>query len=1188
MKKMVHPSVRKRSGVFKILFFMRLTLFCFLLAVFGVHANSYSQNTRFNFKYKDTSIKQILEDIKSQSEFEFFYSNDDFNTNAKVDLKVSNATVEEVLQKLVDPSVLKYSVIDKTIVISNIKSKEFNGSQQEKSVKGAIKDASGAPIPGVSVVVKGTTKGSLSDLDGNYSMTGVLNGNVLQFSFVGMNTKEVTVGNQSVINVTLEESTISIDEVVAVGYGVQKKRDVSSAISSIGAEGLKDNMASNFGQAIAGKLAGVRISNTNAAPGGGSKITIRGVNSINASTSPLVVIDGFPLKDGFNKNENPLNSINPGDIESIEILKDASSSAIYGTQAANGVILVTTKRGKTGKPSINVNISTGYQKMINQVKTLNREDFLKYMDDSRANAYVVEDPNFGSNNLNAPLWKWTDSDATRISNWSKYSQHASAMAQPGSLHYRWITVSDTIKNSPYNTNWQDVITRLGKVNDVQISAKGGTDNLSYMVSGGYYDQEGIVYTSDYQRFSLRTNIDLKLNDWLKVGLNLAPSIENMDVLSNTEGGGNTNIFYNAITMPPIYAPRDSQGKPIYYGGGLATNTAAFGPWDWNFSQFINPLSLFEKQDKRRTAKNIATIYGELQFSKKFKFRSEFHNEFKYWEQDFFSPSSVPTLAQTFSRSQAINQSNTRFFWNYQNFLTYQEVIGKHSLSAMIGYSAEEAKYKSSYMNKYDFPTDLISTLNQATTVLNAQNDVRTNQSSETMIGSFGRITYNYAGKYYLTTTVRRDGSSKFGKDNKWGIFPSASLAWRVSDEPFFTPVKKYINDWKIRTGWGKIGNSGIANYLALNTLNSSTYVLGASSTVSPAYMAGKISNTKLGWETTIDWGIGSDIQLLDSRINLSADYFYRKTIDMLFDLPLPTITGFSSTKANIGSMRNRGFEWQLTTRNFTKEFIWTTEFNISYYRNKVLDIGADKRPLINNDCITMEGKPLASIYGYVNLGPYKDWEDVKTSSVFNSNQPLWRNRSNPGTLKVADINGDGILDASDKTIIGSPVPDFIWGMTNSFEYKGFDLSIQINGVQGGDISMREMESIFGRGLGTANTTYEYFNNYWRPDRTDAKYAAPNRKNYDGTDLTGCLVYKGTYVNIQNIVLGYRIPQIITKKYSMSEIRLYLNVQNALFITKYPGYNPETNYQGDSSLSQGIDRGAYPLSRTISFGVNIGL
>jgi len=1148
-----------------------------------VSATVYSQTTRFSFNVHSKQVVDLLKEIEGKSDFRFFYQREQVDVTRKVDLKVSDGSVETILDEVFKNQDISYKVMqDNLIIITPVNEKSASGSQQQKSVKGRITDQSGSSVPGASVILKGTTTGVITDNNGNFTLSNVPENSTLQFSFVGMKSQEVVVGSKTTINVSLADETIGIDEVVAIGYGAQKKRDISTAISSVSAEDLKDQPVSNFAQAITGKMAGVRISNTNAAPGGGSNIVIRGVSSINASNSPLVVIDGFPMKDGFNKNENPLNSINPADIESIEVLKDASSSAIYGTQAANGVILITTKKGKTGKPSININVSTGMQQMINKIDVLNKEDFLKYMDDARANAYIIEDPNFGTNNPNAPLWQWTDPDALRISNWAKYSQHASAMAQPGSKHARWITVSDAAKNMPYDTNWQDVITRIGKVKDMQLSASGGTENVSYMISGGYFDQEGIVPTSGYNRFSFRANVDLKINDFVKVGLLLAPSIENLSVLSNTEGGGNTNPFYNSIAMPPIFNPLNEKGEPQYWGAVLDD------PWDWNFSAFVNPLHQFQKTDERRTAKSLSTLYTEINILKDLKFRSELHTEFRYWERNFFLPNSVPTASQTFSRSQGINETSTRLYWNSQNFLTYQKKFGKHSVTAMAGYSVEESNYRSNYISKYDYPTDLIPTLNQATTILNAQSDAKTNRWGETMIGSFGRFMYNYAGKYYLTSSVRRDGSSRFGQDNKWGTFPSVSLAWRVSDEAFFSPVKKYINDLKIRGGWGVIGNAGIANYMALSTLNSTSYVLGQGSTVSAGYVDSKVANPKLGWETTTDYSVGADVQLLDSRISFTMDYFYRKTTDMLFNMPLPNITGFSSYMANIGSMRNRGFEYSVNSRNLNGAFKWSTDLNLSYYRNRVLDIGKDKRPLIIDNGYTTEGKPLAGLYGMVNLGAYKDWEEVKTSPIFNASNPLWKNRSNPGMPKIADVNGDGILDASDNTIIGSPIPDFVWGITNSFEFKGFDLAVQVNGVQGGDINMLEYTGVFGRGAGTMNTTTEYYQNYWRPDRTDAKYPAPTRKNYEGTDLSGTLIYKGTYVNIQNVSFGYTLPKQLAKRASFTNVRIYTTIQNALFITKFPGFNPETNYKGDQTTSQGIDRGSYPLARTISFGINISM
>lgn len=1182
-KKPIASALHKKAG-HKLILKMKLTFIVLMGCLMQVSASVYSQTTKFSFNVQSKQVVDLLKEIEGKSDFRFFYQREQVDVTRKVDLKVTNESVEVILDEVFKNQDVSYKVMpDNLIIITPVEGKaEVPGSQQQKSVKGKVIDQTGASVPGASVIVKGTTTGVITDNYGVFSLSNIPENATLQFSFVGMKSKEIAVGGKTTINVTLADENIGIEEVVAVGYGVQKKRDISTAISSVSAEALKDQPVSNFAQAITGKMAGVRILNSNAAPGGGSNIVIRGVSSINASNSPLIVIDGFPMKDGFNKNENPLNSINPADIESIEVLKDASSSAIYGTQAANGVILITTKKGKTGKPSINVNVSTGMQQMINKIDVLNRADFLKYMDDSRANAYIIEDPNFGTNNPNAPLWQWTDPDALRISNWAKYSQHASAMAQPGSKHARWITVSDATKAMPYDTNWQDEITRIGRVNDVQLSASGGTENVSYMISGGYFDQEGIVPTSGYNRFSFRANVDLKINDYVKVGLLLAPSIENLTVLSNTEGGGNSNPFFNAIAMPPIFNARDDKGAPKYWGAVLDD------PWDWNFSAFVNPLHQFLKQDDRRTAKSLSTLYTEINILKDLKFRSELHTEFKYWEQNFFLPNSVPTASQTFSRSQGVNQTSTRLYWNSQNFLTYQKKFGKHAVTAMAGYSVEESTYRSNYISKYDYPTDLVSTLNQATTILNAQNDARTNRSGETMIGSFGRVMYNYAGKYYFTGSVRRDGSSRFGQDNKWGTFPSVSLAWRASDEAFFIPLKKYISDLKIRGGWGVIGNAGIANYMALSTLNSTSYVLGQGSTVSAGYVDGKVANSKLGWETTTDYSVGADLQLLDSRVTFTMDYFYRKTTDMLFNMPLPTITGFSSYMANIGSMRNRGFEYSVNSRNLTGSFKWTTDLNLSYYRNRVLDIGKDKRPLIIDNCYTTEGKPLAGLYGMVNLGAYDNWEDVKTSPIFNASNPLWKNRSNPGMPKIADVNGDGILDASDNTIIGSSIPDFVWGMTNSFEYKNFDLSVQVNGVQGGDISMLEYTGVFGRGAGTMNTTSEYYNNYWTPTRTNAKYPAPTRKSYEGTDLSGTLIYKGTYVDIQNISFGYTLPKQLAKRASFSNIRIYTTIQNALFITKFPGFNPETNYKGDQTTSQGIDRGAYPLARTISLGVNISM
>lgn len=1181
MKRNLCEILLPQKKVKKIILIMRLSTILLLFGMLSASASAYSQNKKFSLNLENVSIRSVFHEIEKQSEFSFLYNDAFEDLDKNVSITVKDQKVEDIMNRVFEDTQLSYRILDNNLIVLAPKK-----SLQELNINGTVVDfATGESLIGVNVQVEGTTIGAVTDVDGKYSISVPDKASVLIFSFIGYVTERIALTGQQTLNIKMAADIENLEEVVVIGYGTQKKRDVSTAIASVGSETLKDRPVSNFAQAISGKMAGVRIAQTNAAPGGGTNIQIRGVGTINLSTSPLFVIDGFPLKDGFNQNENPLNSINPADIESIEVLKDASSSAIYGTQAANGVVIITTKRGKTGKPVISVNVNTGYQKMINKVDVLNKDQFIQYFDDSRKNAYLLEDPNFGTNNPDAPLWNYNDSPETRIQNWTNYSQFAKEM-KAGSFHYRWISVTDTIKNSPYNTNWQDEITQSGKVTDVQFSAAGGTENISYMISGGYFDQEGIVKHSGYKRFSFRANLEAKVNRWVRVGLNLVPTLENTDVLSRTDGYSNINPFYNAVAMPPIWSAYDSKNEPVFYGSNVG------GVWDWNLGAFVNPYSVFKIQDSRRNARNLTTFFGEIKILPQLTFRSEFHHEFRLGETNYFLPSSLhQQWATSPSRPEGRYQNNTRNHLNNNNILTYQNTFGKHSLTAMLGYSIEETQYRSSYMMKYDYPTDVIPDLNQGTVILNAQNDARTNRSSETMIGSFGRLLYNYAGKYYLTTSVRRDGSSKFGPDKKWGIFPSVSVAWRLSDEKFMSFLNGYVSDWKLRAGWGTLGNSLIPNYHIINTLGTSNYVLGSSSAVSAAYEQDKVANPKLGWETTTDLSFGTDIQILKNRVSLSVDYFNRTTTDMLFKLPLPTITGFSETWANVGSMRNRGYEWSLNTHNLTGRFKWDTNLTLYYYKNEVLDIGSDKRPLfgyVDNNAAysnTVEGKPVANSWGMLILGPYRDWEDVKTNPIYNAQNPLWRNRSHPGSPKAADVNGDGILDSSDKTVIGSPHPDFTWGMTNSFQFMGFDLAVQVNGVKGGDIVIRNMESVYGRGNGTTNTTVDYFNNYWRPDMPDAKYIAPNRKTYDNSNVEGSLIFKGTYVSIQNIAFGYTLPKALTDKWHFNNTRLYMNVLNAFMFTKYPGFNPEVNSNGNSSLSQGVDNGAYPMSRTVTFGAN---
>jgi TonB-dependent starch-binding outer membrane protein SusC len=1180
----------KIPGLQKVLKIMKLTIFLVLLSVVTVFAGkTYSQTKALTLDVKNRTVKEVLKSIENQSEFVFMYSEKLIDVDREISVTLEDQKIDEVLNELFAGTDVNYRVKDRFILLATpeVSGYEFN-VQQSRTVSGMVNTQSGEPLPGVTVVVKGTTQGTVTDAAGNYSISNMPEDATLVFSFMGMKTQEVAVGDQLTINLTMMEDAIGLEEVIAIGYGTAKKRDVSSSIASVKSDVYLDRPVSNFAQGIKGNVAGVVISNNNAAPGGGSNIVIRGISSVNASNAPLYVVDGQPLPDSYNKNESPINFINPADIESIEILKDAASGAIYGTRAANGVVLITTKRGKSGKPKVGVKVSYGVQNALREMDVLNSEDFIQFYEESRENAYVVEDPNFGTNDPNAQLWSRSDAYDVRIDNWKTYSSQKGGFSDPNTKLPRWFTVTDTTKvmASKYDTDWQDALFKTGNVTDVQLSLSGATDDVNYYVSGGYHKNKGIIENTSYDRFSFRSNFEGKINQWLTVGFNLAPMLENTSVLANSES---TNTSYNPLVAAAFHAPifptHNDDGTLFYTGQELDS------PWDWNVAFMVNPLTQLAISDERKTARVTSKLYSDIKFTEGLVLRTAFHNDYRDRNRDYFLPSYVPASPNNpTSRNRGISERSTRQFWDIQSYLNYNKTFGEHNINTMVGVAFEETNYSSNYIDKLDYPHNLITTLNQATTVLNQQNDARSNKSSESMIGTFARASYNFMGKYYLTGSVRRDGSSKFGPENRWAVFPSLSLAWRLSDERFMDIFSPFISDWKVRSGWGKIGNSGISNYLYASTLGASSYLFDKGSAIAPAYYNSKIFNNQLGWETTTDFGIGTDVSFFNSRVNLTADYFDRITNDMLFSLPLPATTGFGSVMLNMGSMKNRGFEYLLNTRNFTGKFKWTTTGTLSYYRNYVTDIGNDKRPIIDNLGYTSEGRPIANLWGMLMLGPYRDWEDVKSSPIFNPSRANARQRSYPGAPKAADVNGDGVLDANDKTVLGTPTPDFVWGLKNDFSYGNFDMSVMLNGLQGGTrIYGGSYTNIMYYADGRTNTTYEYFNNYWREDNPDAKYPAPNRKSYDSPQTEGGLVFDATFYKIENINLGYNVPSQYLRRASIASMRLYVNIDNVFLISADPGYNPESNYTGDNPKSQGVDRaGAYPLSRVYSFGINLEL
>jgi TonB-linked SusC/RagA family outer membrane protein len=1066
----------------------------------------------------------------------------------------------------------------------SISFKSFSQQATPRTISGKITNSENQPLSGVAIMVKGGQEKTISNAEGVYRIVIKESGVILQFSSMGYELQEKTVGTGSVLDIVLSTAVKGLDDVVVVGYGTSRKRDLTGSTSSLNGKELKDLPVAGFDQAMTGKMAGIRVSNSNPAPGAGQSVIIRGIGSISASPAPLYIIDGMPLPESYNKNENPLNAINPIDIESIEVLKDASATAIYGARASNGVILITTKRGKSGKPVFAFSSNLGRQTYTNKIEMLDATEYKQYIADSRSQSYVLHDPFLWDDARRS--FTWNTPDDQRIINLKANDKYNTGVNTDPRTH-RWFVVNDAIKNSNTNTNWMDVITNPALIQNYQVSASAGTEKINYMVSANYLDQEGIVKNTGYTRYGARINLDIKASDKIKFGINLAPSREVFKQIgAQAEGSEGPNGFLsNALLAPPIYAPYDSIGNVSYLGNYSPS------PYEFNIVEIVNPLNQLDIQNNTTVTRNIGSLFTEWKFLKNFNFRTEINTDIRNSRNEYFLPSTVPLSNARSQVNVGRMNEESRLYLNSQSYVTYNGKFKGHTFNAVAGYQAEKTTWNRSFIRKQNFIVDDIRTLNTGGTIQNPLTDATTNKGSSTIAGYFARFNYNYLNKYYFTGTLRRDGSSKFGEDNRWGNFPSFSAAWRLTEENFFPKsMKKVVTDWKIRAGWGIVGNSSIPDFLAYNRLNNVSYILGNSAVVGTADAG--IAYTGLGWESTKDINIGTDIEFWNGRIGIVYDYYVRTTSDMLYNVSLSEVTGFSSQTRNVSSMENRGMEFTINSKNLIGAFKWNSSFNIYYNRNKVLDLGPQKNPIFGgpggDNTVTVEGKPLSNFWGYQYLGPYRNWNDVKNSPIVGGNNPNANFRSIPGDAKFADINGDGIIDRNDFTIIGNPQPDFMWGLTNQFSYKNIDLSIQVNGVSGGDVSLRTFKrEVFGGNGGRYNIPKFLFDNYWRPDRTDAKYETPTRRAYAKQFFNSSQnIEKGTFVNINNITLGYTLPTALLSKYKISSLRVYASVFNAFIFTKYNGWNPEANVGGNNPLQQGVDETSYPMARTVSFGINL--
>lgn len=1037
----------------------------------------------------------------------------------------------------------------------------------QTTVTGKVTDAANStPLIGVSILVNGTSSGTITDFEGNYELALPENAESLQFSYIGYKATEVAINNQSVINVSLSADAANLDEIVVIGYGQLSKKDLTTAVATVNEEDLKDQPVNSFDQALVGKMAGVQVLQTSGSPGAGVSIRVRGVGSITAGNDPLYVIDGVPISNdngratgeintgSGNYPEQPINvlsTLNPADIESIQVLKDASAAAIYGSRGSNGVVLITTKKGSSGRPTVSYNAYYGIQETTTRYDMLNAYEWAQLNFEGRNNTYKDR----------FPAGKDTDTNAERSAN---VPGQPAALIPPEVVPYLNGTQGLT------DTDWQDAIFREAPIQSHTLSISGGTSNLRYYASTEYMDQQGLVISTGFKRYSGRFNMDVTAGK-LKVGLNINPSFTKHD-LANSEGPWfDHGIIGLALHISPIW--------PVYNEDGSYN----FGANAWGFAMTdaVNPVALAnEIQDNLDHMRLLGNVYAEYNILENLTYRLSLGTDMNRFNRDYFWPSFVEVRGRRGPRVPiGISRTRETNNWLAENLLTYNLVTGQHNFSAIAGFSSQREDFSSNELFATNFPNDLVQTLNAGQITQGGSS-----KEAWSLLSALGRVQYNYANKYYISAAIRADGSSRFGENNKWGYFPSASLGWRVTGEDFLSNSDLFSN-LKLRLSYGQTGNFQIPNYGSIGLLGFTDYVLGGS-TLASGLAPSTPSNPDLSWEKTTMIDFGIDLGLFNDAIYVELDYYDADTEDLLLNVPVPMSSGFTSELRNIGEVNNRGFEASLTLQNRIGGLGWSIRGNFATNKNEVISL-ADNVPQIivgggvgSAEWITTPGQPIGSYYNPVYDGVFNNQAEIDA-------YPHVPN-ARPGDLRFLDLNGDGVINfASDRQIQGNYLPDYTYGASINLDYKGFDFSASLQGAQGQKILHLFRRYIYNQ-EGNMNLMRGALNR-WISEAQPGD-GQTNRANRLQTGSNGQTsnwhLEDGSYTRVRNIALGYTFPRTMLEKAKISKLRAYFSVQNPFTFTNYLGYNPEVNARPESALNPGEDYASYPLARTYTFGINL--
>lgn len=1111
------------------------------------NSQNISSTKKLAISFKQSTLKQIFKDLEKNSDYVFNFGQEVTKDSRIFSFIYKEKTLQEIVDDLSKNVGFDYEVKKSDISIRLFfNDKSITGSLQERIITGKVTDSFGAILPGVNVNISGSKIGTSTGADGSFTIK-VKEGDALVFSFIGMKTQTILVGKANVINVQLEEDdAIKLDAVV-IGYGKQSKSKTTGAVSSIKSDALKQYNVGSFEQALVGRLSGVQINQNSGQPGVGAQIVIRGVGTLTAGNKPLIVVDGFPLTEG-----SDLNSINPADIATIDVLKDAASATIYGSRAGNGVVIITTKKGKTGKMNVSFDTYSGIQNADHQMDLVNAKDAAQYFKEARDWGYVSRNPT---------IRKETDTNTTRVLN---------------GANRRDLTLSYLI---PYyegkaplkETDWLNEIFRPALVNEYVMSISGATNESNYYVSGSYFKQEGTTLGSDVERFTSLIKLNTAITKKINFGISLSPSYTKQNLIDNS-GNWSLDPSSAALISYPFISPYNPDGS-LAIGEQIRFNTPEDGALQENILLYTERIL-----NERSKFRLFGNMFLDLNIVNGLNFKTLLGGDYRSDITDYYNPSDIGGYRIPAPKPALSSETNFRNI-NYisENTFTYDKTFGNHKINVLAGFTFQKEQETATKINAGGITIDNLTNISAGSTFA-----IESKRATWAQISYLSRLLYDYNGKYLASMSIRKDGSSRFGENSKWGTFPAVSLGWVLSNEDFFNP-NSFLNFAKFRASWGVTGNNQIGQYSSKALVGVSDYVFG--NTLAPGFATATSPNPDLSWETTESYNYGLDLGFFKNKFNFNVNYYRSITNDLLLEVPVPEQSGFSSSIQNIGKVQNQGFEFEFSGNAIKLGVVdWDFGMNLSTNKNEVLALGPNQTEIrtgLNGAYLTKVGFPVAQLSGYNIIGVYKTAQEIAGSPNLAGTLT--------GDFIVEDLNKDGKIDGNDRQEFGTYAPKFTYGFSSKFTYQNFDFAFTLNGVEGRKKYDFDQSTLTEVGEGFATPSQYYFDNRYHPVNNPVGFLGqPNYGNFSSarrnTRAASLFFQDADYLRLRNVQIGFNLPKSLLQKTKISKCRFYLSGDNLVTLTKYRGYNLEANVS--DVLTSGYQRGNFPTAKTYFMGLNL--